>query len=195
MVRGSIFRHQAWRRSGGRWNCRREMSAKFCLNADLHAKFRDLFTCRKATTWDRRLYFPSEGRCAEDFFRYKNMAASAGCEPANLGTKGQHANSSPPKPLNKIWYYVRKSWPGSSVGIATNYGLDVPMIESRWERDFPPVQTGPEVYPASCTIGTGFLPWVKCGRGVTLTTHPLLVPRSLKSRAISFPPSGPQPSL
>jgi len=23
-----------------------------------------IFTCRKATTWDRRLYFPSEGRSA-----------------------------------------------------------------------------------------------------------------------------------
>jgi hypothetical protein len=29
------------------------------------------FTCRKATTWDRRLYFPSEGRRAEDFFALK----------------------------------------------------------------------------------------------------------------------------
>jgi len=27
--------------------------------------------------------------------------------------------------------------PGSSVGIATDYGLDGPGIESRWERDFP----------------------------------------------------------
>jgi hypothetical protein len=26
--------------------------------------------------------------------------------------------------------------PGSSVGIATDYGLDGPGIESRWERDF-----------------------------------------------------------
>ena len=30
------------------------------------------FTCRKFTTWDRRLYFPSEGRRAEDFFALKN---------------------------------------------------------------------------------------------------------------------------
>ena len=29
--------------------------------------FRQSFTCRKSTTWDRRLYFPSEGRRAEDF--------------------------------------------------------------------------------------------------------------------------------
>ena len=32
---------------------------------------------------------------------------------------------------------------GSSVGIATDYGLDGPEIESRWGRDFPPVQTRP----------------------------------------------------
>ena len=29
------------------------------------------------------------------------------------------------------------SGPGSSVGIATGYGLDGPEIESRWGRDFP----------------------------------------------------------
>jgi hypothetical protein len=40
------------------------------------------FTCRKAATWDRRLYFPSEGRHAEDFFALKNPTASAGFEPA-----------------------------------------------------------------------------------------------------------------
>ena len=41
-----------------------------------------------------------------------------------------------------------------------------------------PVQTGSEAHPASCTMGTGFFPGVRCGRGVTLTPHPLLVPRS-----------------
>ena len=39
-----------------------------------------------------------EGRHAEDFFTLKNPTASAGFEPANLGTKGQHAISRPPKP-------------------------------------------------------------------------------------------------
>jgi len=33
-------------------------------------------------------------------FRPKNPTASAGFEPANLGTKGQHATSRPPKPLH-----------------------------------------------------------------------------------------------
>jgi len=49
----------------------------------------------------------------------------------------------------------RNCGPGSSVGIATVYGLDVPGIESQWGRDFPPVQTGPVAHPASCKMGTG----------------------------------------
>ena len=65
------------------------------------------------------------------------------------------------------------------VGIATAYGLDGPGIESRWGARFSAhVQTGPEDHSASCTMGTGSLPGVRCGRGVKLTLHPLLVPRS-----------------
>jgi len=41
-----------------------------------------------------------------------------------------------------------------------------------------PVQTGCEAHPASCKMGTGSFPGVKCGRGVTLIPHPLPVPRS-----------------
>jgi hypothetical protein len=44
-----------------------------------------------------------------------------------------------------IWMLKEKkkleSGPDSSVGIATDYGPDGPGIESRWRRDFPPVQT------------------------------------------------------
>jgi len=53
--------------------------------------------------------------------------------------------------------------------------------------DFPPVQTGPGTHPASCTMGIGSFTGVKYGRGVLLTTHPLLVSRSWKSRAIPLP--------
>ena len=60
-------------------------------------------------------------------------------------------------------------------------------IESQWGRDFPHVQTGPGAHPTFCKMVTGSLPGVKCGRGVLLTTHPFLVPRSWKSRAISLP--------
>jgi len=62
-------------------------------------------------------------------------------------------------------------------------------------RDFPPIQTGPGSHPAFCTMGTGSFPGVKCGRSVLLTTHPLLAPRSWKSRAIPLPPYGSQPGL
>jgi len=61
---------------------------------------------------------------------------------------------------------------------AIDYGLDGPGIECRWGRDFPPVQAGPGTHTASCTMGTGSFPGVKCGWSVLLTTHPLLVLRS-----------------
>jgi hypothetical protein len=41
---------------------------------------------------------PKEG-VLRIFFARKNPTASAGFEPASLGTKGQHATSRPPKPL------------------------------------------------------------------------------------------------
>jgi hypothetical protein len=62
-------------------------------DARLPRNIQESFTCRKSTTWDRRLYFPSEGRRVEDFFALKNPTAS-------VGTIGQHATSRPPKPLS-----------------------------------------------------------------------------------------------
>jgi len=51
---------------------------------------------------------------------------------------------------NFIGYCCPQSGPGSSVGIATGYGLDGPGIESRWEARFSaPVQTGAEAHPAT----------------------------------------------
>ena len=49
----------------------------------------------------------------------------------------------------------------TSVGKATNYGLDGSGIESRWGEIFPPVQTDPGAHLASCTMGTGSFPGVK----------------------------------
>jgi hypothetical protein len=57
---------------------------------------------------------------------------------------------------------VIKGGSGSSVCIATDYGLDGPRVQSRWGRDFPPVQTDPGAHPASCTMGTGSFPGVNC---------------------------------
>ena len=41
---------------------------------------------------------PLRRKACWEFFRPKNPTASAGFEPANLGTKGQHATPRPPKP-------------------------------------------------------------------------------------------------
>ena len=48
---------------------------------------------------------------------------------------------------------------------------------------------------ASCKIGTGSFSRVKCGRGVLLTTHPLLVLWSWNSRAIPLPTVWATPGL
>ena len=77
--------------------------------------------------------------------------------------------------------------PGSSVGIATDYGLDGSGIESRWGRDFQHLSRpalGPTQPPVQWILD---LSWgVKSGQGVTLTPHPLLVPWSRNST----PPMG-----
>jgi hypothetical protein len=40
------------------------------------------------------------------------------------------------EPRDRSIYYTHHDEPGSSVGTATEYGLDGPGIESRWGRDF-----------------------------------------------------------
>ena len=77
--------------------------------------------------------------------------------------------------------------PGGSVGIATELRAGRSADRIPVGRDFPPVQTGPGVHPTSCTMGNWSFPAVKYGRGVLLTTHPILVPWSWKSRAILLP--------
>jgi hypothetical protein len=72
---------------------------EFCLNVDFHVTFRDLLHAAKLRHETDGFYFTSEGRRAEDFFRPKNPKALAWCVPANLDTKGQHATSKPPMPL------------------------------------------------------------------------------------------------
>jgi hypothetical protein len=85
---------------------------------------------------------------------------------------------------------------GSSVGIVSDYGLDDRAIEVRsptGAEDFssiPCVQTGSGAHPASYPMGTGGLyPGAKRGRGVTLTTHPHLVPRLSMSKSYTSSPS------
>jgi hypothetical protein len=86
--------------------------------------------------------------------------------------------------------FARMGSRGSSVSIVSDYGLDDRAIEVRSpaeERDVSSnlcVQTGSGAHPASCTMVTGVLSQgVNRSRGVTLTTHPHLVPKSRMSRS------------
>jgi hypothetical protein len=86
---------------------------------------------------------------------------------------------------------------GSSVSIVSGYGLGGRVIAVRSPAEakgfFSLVscfQTGSEAHRASCTVGTGvFSSGLKCGRGVTLTTHLHAMPRSRMSRSYTSPPS------
>jgi hypothetical protein len=67
------------------------------------------------------------------------------------------------------------------VGIVTRYGLEGPGIESRWCEIF---HTYPDWLRGLASLlynGYRVFPGGKGGRGVMLTTHPLLVPRLRKS--------------
>jgi hypothetical protein len=68
-------------------------------NSEFHATL-GIFYMPQIYGMGQTALLPSEGSRAEDFFALKNPTASAGFEPANLGTKGQHANCRPPKPLH-----------------------------------------------------------------------------------------------
>ena len=106
-LEGSNYRHNAppaseatrGNLSSGRWNYGWEMADNFAESGDLHVTF-GLFLhaviLRHGT--DGFTSPPKEG--AMRIFCLKNPTASAGFEPANLGTKGQHATSRPQKPLN-----------------------------------------------------------------------------------------------
>jgi hypothetical protein len=86
---------------------------------------------------------------------------------------------------------IQKEEPGSSVSTVSDYGLDEfrSPAEAKVFSSNLCVQTGSEAHPASCTMGTGgSFTGAKRGRGVTLTAHPHLVPRSRMGRSCTFFP-------
>ena len=89
--------------SSERWNCGREIVREFCLNSDFHLNL-GIFYMPQIYDMGPIALLPLRRKACWGFFRPKNPTAWAGFEPANLGTKGQHATPRPPKPLdiNKI---------------------------------------------------------------------------------------------
>jgi len=85
--------------------------------------------------------------------------------------------------------------PGSSVGIGTDYVLEGPGSNPGGDEILRPSRPalGPTEPPVKWVP---VVSWgVNCGRGVLLTTHPLLVPRSWKSTAINLPTLWATPGL
>jgi hypothetical protein len=69
----------------------------------------------------------------------------------------------------------------TSGGIVTGYGLDGPVIESRWETRFStPVQTGSGAKPSLLYNGQGIFPGGKERPGRDADTFILLVPLVMK---------------
>jgi len=70
--------------------------------------------------------------------------------------------------LNKYLHYGTSGpgGPGSSVGIATDYSLDGPGSNPGGDEIFRPSRPVLGPHPASCTMGTGSFPEVKCVRGM-----------------------------
>jgi hypothetical protein len=77
--------------------------------------------------------------------------------------------------------------PSSSVGTATDYGLDGPGSNPGGDEIFRPSRPAVEPIQPPVKWVSGISLGVKCGRGVLLTTNPVLVPLSWNSRAIPLP--------
>ena len=92
-------------------------------------------------------------------------------------------------------YTLMFGGPGSSVGIATDYGLVGLGLKPGRDEIFRPSR--PVLGPTQPLVKEvpALSPGVKCGQRVLLTTQPLLVPRLWKSRAIPLPTLWATPGL
>jgi hypothetical protein len=90
----------------------------------------------------------------------------------------------PPGPVTGFPFSQCCGSQGSVVGKATCYGLEGPGIESRWGEIFRTCPDRLRDPPRLLYDGYRVFPGGKGGRGVMLTTHPILVLRLRKSWAI-----------
>ena len=77
----------------------REMFRQISSRIRLPRNSRDLLHAANLRHGTDGFTSPPKEDVLKIFFALKNPTASAGFEPANLGTKGQHATSRPPKPI------------------------------------------------------------------------------------------------
>jgi hypothetical protein len=132
LVRRSNFRYQAspcvsprdstQRRNVELWarNVR-----KFCWNDDFHAIYKS-FTCRKATTWDRRLYFPSEERRARNYFALKIRRFRPVVNPRTSVSKASRLSLDHPSRWVKRLFSVR--WSASRVTMLVSLRFPIPFL-------------------------------------------------------------------
>ena len=93
--------------SSERWNCGREICPVVLPKFRLPRKFRDLLHAANLRHWTDGFTSPPKEGVLRIFFHPTNPTALAGFEPANLGTKGQHATPRPPKPIHKIIAFIK----------------------------------------------------------------------------------------
>ena len=82
--------------SSGRWNYGQEFAENFAESGDFH-----FWVLLHAVNLRHGLYFPSEGRRAEDFFARKIRRLRPGLNPRTRVPKASTLTSRPPKPRSK----------------------------------------------------------------------------------------------
>ena len=87
-----------WRRKR-RWNYGREIAENLAKSGDFHVTFGFFLHAVNLRHGTDGFTSPPKEGALRIFFRPKNPTASAGFEPANSGTKGQHAHLQTTKPL------------------------------------------------------------------------------------------------
>jgi hypothetical protein len=100
------------------------MSGQFSCDSDFQVNRRGLFTCHKSATWDRQLYFPSEGRHAVDFFARKIQWLRPDSNPGSWVPEASMLTARPSKPLMYVLQADKWCMCGQSVSSV--------MVSDQW---------------------------------------------------------------